>query len=81
MILGHGQGQPEPGSGSGSESGGRRAAGKARLPQRTSHAATDRLLSALLVEIDGTHSKGSRSGEVIVIATASDPGALDRYEC
>ena len=43
--------------------------------KRTSHVALDRLLSTLLVEIDGV----ARGGEVMVVATCFSPRLLDRY--
>ncbi len=51
------------------------------LRSRTSHAATDRLLSVLLVEIDGLESRhhNQSRGFVTVIATATNADSLDRY--
>jgi SpoVK/Ycf46/Vps4 family AAA+-type ATPase len=60
--------------------GGRR---RRRGAHRTSHAAIDRILSTLLVEIDGVKSPSSRSNanRVIVIATTClHPREFDRFE-
>lgn len=45
---------------------------------RTTHQAIDRMLSALLVEIDGVTAKDNRA-PVVVIATATHTACIDRY--
>lgn len=59
-------------------------AGRRTRGERTSHKAIDRLLSSLLVEIDGigdnykTIGTNSEPRPVVVIATASSLSGLDR---
>ena len=45
---------------------------------RTTHQAIDRMLSALLVEIDGVAAKDN-CAPVVVIATATHTACIDRY--
>ena len=73
----------------GSEGGGEDDPSVPRLQthrnRRTQHAALDRLLSCLLVQVDGIGSDPTDSGTpsdasrpVIVVATCQDPTVLDR---